>query len=56
MAGVGDCGPGLGIAALEQKRFRLAGHALVQARVQNSTAWLKIEPIDLRPYTAVPFH
>lgn len=27
-----------------------------KARLQNSTAWLKIEPVDLRPYPAAPFH
>jgi predicted O-methyltransferase YrrM len=27
-----------------------------KARAQNSTAWLKIQPVDLRPYPAAPFH
>jgi predicted O-methyltransferase YrrM len=25
-------------------------------RAQNSTAWLKIQPVDLRPYPSAPFH
>ena len=37
-------------------RYTLMHMVERKARVQNSTAWLKIEPVDLRPYPAAPFH
>jgi predicted O-methyltransferase YrrM len=37
-------------------RYTLMHMVERKARVQNSTAWLKIEPADLRPYPAAPFH
>jgi len=36
-------------------RYTLMHMVERKARVQNSTAWLKIEPVDLRPYPAAPF-
>jgi hypothetical protein len=39
-----------------RSRYTLVHMVERKARVQNSTAWLKIEPTDLRPYPAAPFH
>jgi predicted O-methyltransferase YrrM len=41
---------------VRSSRYTLMHMVERKARVQNSTAWLKIEPIDLRPYPAAPFH
>ena len=37
-------------------RYTLMHMVERKARLQNSTAWLKIEPVDLRPYPQAPFH
>ena len=41
---------------VRRSRYTLMHMVERKARVQNSTAWLKIEPADLRPYPAAPFH
>ena len=41
---------------VRSSRYTLMHMVERKARVQNSTAWLKIEPVDLRPYPAAPFH
>lgn len=41
---------------VRSSRYTLMHLVERKARVQNSTAWLKIEPVDLRPYPTAPFH
>jgi hypothetical protein len=43
-------------STMRGSRYTLMHMVERKARVQNSTAWLKIEPVDLRPYPAAPFH
>ena len=41
---------------VRNSRYTLMHMVERKARVQISTAWLKIEPVDLRPYPTAPFH
>jgi predicted O-methyltransferase YrrM len=41
---------------VRRSRYTLMHMVERKDRAQNSTAWLKIEPADLRPYPTAPFH
>lgn len=41
---------------VQNSRFTLIHLTEVKNRAQNSTAWIKIEPVDIRPYPATSFH
>lgn len=44
------------LAFVRSSRFTLVHLTEAKNRRQNSTAWIKIEPIDLRPYPATAWH
>lgn len=41
---------------VRSSRYTLMHMVERKNRAQNSTAWLKIQPVDLRPYPLAPFH